>query len=192
MQGSKKAGNLSWRILIFSLWGLAIGTGTLYAMKLDAAPGAAGQAKVTQIQTNTMPLLVLALHSQCPCSLATVDNLAELAAEMPNRLRVLAVITGPNSHDCPVLKALQSVPNVQVKFLSESEILTQYGARTSGQAYLYNQKGQLVFSGGLTSSRGEVNDAAGIDAIRNVLEGKPAIKSTPVFGCALQTPGEEK
>src|SRR5205085_5189699 len=45
-----------------------------------------------------------------------------------------------------------------------------FGARTSGQVFLYDQNGALRFSGGITPSRDHRGNNAGIDAITGFLD----------------------
>ncbi len=56
----------------------------------------------------------------------------------------------------------------------------------SGTALLYSPSGHLLFSGGMTSSRGHEGDSVGREAITSfVLHGTASVARTPVFGCAL-------
>lgn len=51
---------------------------------------------------------------------------------------------------------------------------------------LYGADGRLLFSGGITGSRGHSGDNEGRRAIVSLLTGEGAYKSdTPVFGCSL-------
>jgi hypothetical protein len=65
----------------------------------------------------------------------------------------------------------------------------RFGARTSGQALLYDGSGRLVFSGGMTASRGHEGDNAGRTAIERLVRHERADRSsTLVFGCGLFAP----
>lgn len=51
---------------------------------------------------------------------------------------------------------------------------------------LYDSQGKLLFSGGITSGRGQGGDNAGRAAIVSLLtENEAKQKATPVFGCPL-------
>jgi hypothetical protein len=57
---------------------------------------------------------------------------------------------------------------------------------TSGQAFLYDAWGHLLFSGGITAARGHIGDNMGRRSVASLVSGKPsALTSTPVFGCPL-------
>lgn len=62
----------------------------------------------------------------------------------------------------------------------------RFGAATSGQTMLYDARGRLVFSGGITAGRGHFGDSAGLSSLESILRGEPAeFSRTNVFGCAL-------
>lgn len=67
-----------------------------------------------------------------------------------------------------------------------------FNAATSGQTVLYNTQGQLLFSGGITGSRGHFGDNAGQGAIIAIVNSQiPKLTETAVFGCALFDPPSE-
>jgi hypothetical protein len=62
----------------------------------------------------------------------------------------------------------------------------RFGAVTSGQTFLYDASGALLFSGGITGSRGHAGNNAGRASIVALLNRAPAVSaSTNVFGCSL-------
>jgi len=69
----------------------------------------------------------------------------------------------------------------------------RFGAATSGQVILYDRDGRLLFSGGITASRGHAGDNDGRDAIVSLLGGGRGTRhSSPVFGCSLLEPSSVK
>jgi hypothetical protein len=169
-----------WAVAIFLLMASAM----LWESKAGPGPAKLPGSKAPQPNL----LLVVVLHSQCPCSLATVENLIDLPENIRTHLSIRLVFTGPNPRNSAVADQATELPNVERQFLSEQVALKDYGARTSGQAYLYDRTGALIFEGGLTGSRGSVGESAGDDAIENAVMGRKVIASAPVYGCALQTP----
>jgi hypothetical protein len=62
-----------------------------------------------------------------------------------------------------------------------------FGARSSGEVFLYNPGGDLLFHGGITGSRGHEGDNVGRSQVEAILlHERPTIAKTPVFGCELQ------
>ena len=63
----------------------------------------------------------------------------------------------------------------------------RFGAHVSGQTFLYDAAGRLVFSGGMTIARGHAGDNDGEDALLALITaGHAPVASTPVFGCLLR------
>jgi len=138
--------------------------------------------------------LLLAVHTMCPCSSATLKNILGLSQTERNRLDITIVVTGPgatpNSSAQNVCLA-RSIQGANLVFCSESEAVRIYHARTSGQAFIYALSGKLVFSGGLTESRGTQGDSVGMNALHLAIQGKACPATAPVYGCALETPQEK-
>lgn len=68
----------------------------------------------------------------------------------------------------------------------------RFHAATSGQTLLYDAAGRLLFSGGITGSRGHSGDNAGQTAIVSLVNsGAAELTETSVFGCPLFEPKSE-
>jgi hypothetical protein len=81
-----------------------------------------------------------------------------------------------------------SIPGVHVLVDDGAEAL-RFHAVTSGQTALYDVAGRLLFSGGITASRGHSGDNAGRSAIVSLLNsGEAEQTETAVFGCSLHAP----
>ena len=67
----------------------------------------------------------------------------------------------------------------------------RFGVETSGQTLLYDARGALIFSGGITGSRGHAGENAGAAALAALLtRGAAAQRGADVFGCPLFAAGE--
>ncbi len=65
----------------------------------------------------------------------------------------------------------------------------RFGVKGSGHVLLYQPSGRLVFSGGITPSRGHEGDNPGRAAVISlVLQGRSPVNRTPVYGCPLLEP----
>lgn len=79
-----------------------------------------------------------------------------------------------------------AIPGVNVVEDSAGIEARLFNVATSGQTLLYNTQGQLLFSGGITASRGHFGDNAGEGAIVAIVNAEaPTQTETPVFGCPL-------
>jgi hypothetical protein len=62
----------------------------------------------------------------------------------------------------------------------------RFGGETSGQTFLYDRNGILLFSGGTTGARGHRGDNAGRASLLALLDHQSRYASrTSVFGCSL-------
>jgi hypothetical protein len=80
----------------------------------------------------------------------------------------------------------EAIPGVSVAGDEEGSEAIKFHATTSGYSLLYGQNGRLLFSGGITGSRGHSGDNAGRSAIEPLVTGGVADrKQAFVFGCPL-------
>jgi len=85
-----------------------------------------------------------------------------------------------------LLKRATALPNVTVLRDDEGREAKRFGVETSGQTLLYDANGRLVFSGGITGSRGHAGENAGELALIALLnDGHADRGNANVFGCPL-------
>jgi hypothetical protein len=139
-----------------------------------------------------LPLLVLFLHPQCPCSRATVRELAVLMAHCQKRLEARVIFLDPegmksNWVQSELWYAARAIPGVEVWDDVKGQETELFGVKTSGEARVFDVKGRLRFQGGLTWARGHEGDNDGRKAVEDyILKGMESDRIIPVFGCSLQ------
>lgn len=188
-----------------SLWAIAVAVGAAILIRYEGRPGTA-QAAPTRwpAESRLSPkqpggTLVVFVHPQCPCSRATMAEVEKLAADSVGRLRIETVFVlpegAPKGFEQGALWNLAgAIPGVERRVDLGMAEARRFGAETSGDAILYDERGQIVFEGGLTFSRGHEGDNAGVDAVLNWVLHKSALhvaRRTAVFGCPLQAAGGE-
>jgi hypothetical protein len=135
------------------------------------------------------PALLLFGHPECPCTRASLEELARIVAfGAPVSVRVLffAPDAVPSWKTSPSYQIARKIPGVRVLSDRNGEIGRSLGAHTSGDTLFYDANGRLAFSGGITATRGHVGDNDGVDAIIDILRGySPRVRTAPVFGCAI-------
>jgi hypothetical protein len=131
-------------------------------------------------------------HPNCPCSRASVGELAIIMARSPEKLDAHVFFYFPNHETSAWARtdlwdSARSIPGVHVIEDPGGAFARRFGAFTSGQTLLYNASGRLVFNGGITAARGHSGDNNGRHAILAMLQGGTQEQSvTPVFGCSLR------
>jgi hypothetical protein len=87
-------------------------------------------------------------------------------------------------------RSASALPDVTVVRDDDGVEARRFGVETSGQTLLYDGRGTLIFSGGITGSRGHEGANAGEASLVALLTRGEADRSgTSVFGCPLFTPG---
>jgi hypothetical protein len=136
--------------------------------------------------------LVMFLHPYCPCSRATIEELNGLMAHCNGKITVYALFLKPKGVTdawvhTDLWRSAEAIPGVHAIADDGGLEAQRFGAKTSGQTFLYGLKGNLLFRGGITAARGHSGDNAGRDAIQALLVGGSSRRNvtTPVFGCSL-------
>ena len=135
--------------------------------------------------------LIMLIHPHCPCTRASIGELARLMAQTDGRVTAYALFLKPagSSDDwerTDLWQSAASIPGVSVVVDDDGVEAQRFHAVTSGQTALYDSEGRLLFSGGITGSRGHSGDNAGRSAIVSLLNAGDADRTeTSVFGCPL-------
>jgi hypothetical protein len=166
-------------------------------LKYENTSGAAGVTlghwpSVTQISLDPKhDTLVLFAHPKCPCTRATVEELNRIMTQCNGQLVAHVFFLQPAGFSddwvhSGLWSTASAIPGVAVQADPKGLIGQKFGAETSGYVLLYNPAGQLLFSGGITGSRGHAGDNAGEDTIIALVNGRsPGLTHTSVFGCSL-------
>ena len=141
--------------------------------------------------------LVMLVHPQCPCTRASMGELGAIMAHSQGRLTAFVLFLQPTGFTedwvkTDLWKTAASIPGVNPILDGDGYEARVFHALTSGQTALYDQDGKLIFSGGITASRGHFGDNAGEMAIVALVNSKvPEQTETKVYGCPLFAPNSE-
>jgi hypothetical protein len=179
-----------------SAWLLVVVAGSFWLHRYARTPGEAADAAPSPDDVHAAELpgfrLLVFLHPECPCSRATLAELARLMAQTGDRRRVAVVFVGPRAEGDREASRLEGIagemPGVEIRWDSRGNESRRFGARTSGHVVLLDGRGEVRFRGGITRARGHEGDSPGREAVRAVVRGDThASEPTPVFGCRLTT-----
>jgi len=138
--------------------------------------------------------LIMVLHPHCPCSRASIEELAQIMTRCQGRLSSHVFFVKPIQcavgwERTPLWDRAADIPGVTVSCDEAGAEARRFGAATSGQVLLYQSDGTLVFCGGITGARGHEGDNPGREnVIRFLTQGLGERSWTPVFGCPLFEP----
>jgi hypothetical protein len=188
------------RILATSLlaitWIATVALGLRVLFHYENTPGGVGAAArawpTTQIERVTdRPTLVMVAHPHCSCTKASVDELAKIMARLQGKIAAYVLFVKPNAtgrdwEDTDLRRSAEAIPGVKVVVDPGGQEARRFGAETSGHTFLFGIDGRLLFSGGITASRGHAGANVGESSILALLNKQVPIRTeTLVFGCSL-------
>jgi hypothetical protein len=180
-----------------AVWLGIVLAGTLLMVAYANTPGKTGAPPESwpgssQVRRNPhQATLVMFIHPHCPCSRASIGELALLMAHCHDRVGAHVFFVKPAGMttawtQTDTWQEALRIPGVTVHRDDEGREARRFGAETSGATELFDAEGRLVFDGGITGARGHYGDNTGLDAVQALLFHELAIQTnTPVFGCSL-------
>jgi hypothetical protein len=179
-------------------WGVAVVLGMYGLVRYQMTPAAVASsaparwpAGVSFSHSSERLTLIMTLHPQCPCSRASVHELAEIMSRSEGRLDARILFVEPENApagwlDGALWREAKTIPGVTVSVDKDGQDAAEFGASTSGQVMVYDATGVVRFSGGITDGRGHEGDNAGqLSVLDLVRTGKSPVATTPVYGCSL-------
>lgn len=184
-------------------WSLVTGLGLGLLWKYENAAGTAAAAPANWPSDSSIPpatdraTLIMLAHPHCPCTRASIGELARLMTQAKGRVTAYVIFLKPESSSTDwektdLWQSAASIPGVTAIVDNDGTEARRFHAQTSGQTVLYDVDGRLLFSGGITGSRGHSGDNAGLSAIVSLLNTGDAERTeTFVFGCPLSSKRSE-
>ncbi len=179
-------------------WSAAIAVAFLLLEKYKSTPGEQAASSGTWPTDSALQPergsynFVLALNSRCPCSRATVSELAQLLHGQDANPILHVLVYRPSSfpegwEDSSLLEEVKKIPAARITIDIDAREAERFGIFTSGGLVLFGPRGDRLFQGGITPARGHTGETAAHDAIRARLLGVSSdLYVAPVFGCPLR------
>jgi hypothetical protein len=180
------------------VWLIAVGWAMIKITDYKMTPGQKAVPSLlwpreSKVQRNThQATLVLFIHPHCPCTRATVSELARLMTTLQGKLSTCVLFIQPDPFSEEWVKTdlwteVRRIPGVQTFVDHNGQEAEHFGSYTSGQVFVYAPDGRLMFNGGITPSRGHEGDNLGVRRIISLVRtGHADQAQSAVFGCALQ------
>ena len=189
--------------LLLALWlaaaSLAIGWTIREGAKTDpVASGAKLWPAESRIRIDERKAtLLMFFHPHCSCSRASLRGLAATLERRRIPLNAFLIEVWPEGaaehwRHTDIHELAGSIPNTTLIVDKSGFEARAFDSTTSGDVYIFSASKQLLFHGGITSSRGHEGDSDGECAVAKLLEGSSTEQSnTKVFGCQLTRRGNE-
>jgi hypothetical protein len=143
-------------------------------------------------RSRSVPTLLVFAHPFCSCTGATLEELDKVLARGKSgapapAISILFSRSDPTWKPGDLWKQAARIPGANPVWDEDGQEARIFGARTSGLVFLFDSRGNLLFKGGITSSRGHAGDNYGAERLTAALDSRrPAVGTPPrVFGCAL-------
>jgi hypothetical protein len=182
-----------------AVWLATVASGMAFILDYASAPGAPakppdGWPASRLARAPGRATLVMLAHPHCPCTRASIGELALLMAPLQGQVTAHVLFLRPDGapdgwERTDLWESAAAIPGVTVTTDPDGTEAAGFGALTSGQVVLYGASGGLLFSGGITPARGHAGDNGGRAAIHRLVSGRQgAASASPVFGCSLVPP----
>jgi hypothetical protein len=191
-----------WFAVLAVFWLAAVTAGLWALWAYENRPGAGANAPhdwpahSRLVPAADRATLVFVAHPQCTCTRASIEDLAEVLAHAPKPPKTYVLFLRPARFEegwekTDLWRSASALPNVTVLRDDDGREAKEFGVETSGQTLLYDARRALVFSGGITGSRGHAGDNEGSAALTALLtRGQSNRSGTSVFGCPLFSRGD--
>lgn len=185
---------------LLTAWCLAVALGIGKLQQYENTPGLAAHPEAQWPLRDLLPrpggggTLVLLAHPRCPCTRASLHELARILAHSHRPLTTYVFFYRPKGapagwEKTDLYTQATAIPGVSVRSDEGGASAQRFHATTSGQVLFYDGDRRLQFRGGITGGRGHEGDNAGEQTLTALLAGQEAKQApTLVFGCSLQGP----
>ncbi|HEX2062347.1 MAG TPA: RedB protein [Thermoanaerobaculia bacterium] len=141
--------------------------------------------------------LVMLVHPHCSCSRASVSELRAVLEKAPASVKTSVLVYRPSElapgwEQTEVVRSASRLRRARVMIDRDGREAALFGGFTSGQTFLYDDRGRLRFAGGITSLRGHAGLNRGRTDIIDIAHARAGSGTHPVFGCAIATPNPRK
>ncbi len=177
-------------------WLVIVAAGNYFLHERASEPGEAADAPRTwpAVAFGVAPdklTLVLTAHPKCPCTRASLTELARLMTDAGGHIVAHVLVRRASADEgyageAEMIASAAGVPGVLVHTDPGGKLSERFGAHTSGQALLYSAHGKLLFAGGITPERAHQGDSAGRRRILELVRvGSTDRAESAVYGCSL-------
>ena len=184
------------------VWGIIVLSGLVVLLNYEARPGVdttpppwwPDESQLQQASTGATVLMFA--HPHCPCTRASFNELQQVVSLCSDLAEFQLVAYHPATandewKESALLKKADIVPQISTNWDRDGVEAKRFRVRTSGHVVAYAADGNLLFSGGITASRGHEGANRGRAQLTACLRSDVYLTSRlrspsyPVYGCSL-------
>jgi hypothetical protein len=182
-------------------WLILVSSGSLALIDHSARPGRVLEPSLqwpldsALVHSQERPALLMFAHPRCPCTQASLAELASIVQAYGNRIDIQVVFLCPADgkeswRDTALVREAKRLSAVKVVFDPEAVEARRFRATISGQVLIFDRLGKLLYDGGITAARGHAGENLGKSAVISLIGGTGVANVAapiqfPTFGCAL-------
>jgi hypothetical protein len=186
-----------------TVWVGTVGAAYRAIRRFESTPGRAAVVRKSWPAASALarndgaPTLVMLVHPHCSCSRASMEELQAIVEKSPRSLRTYVVVYRPHGakpgwERTDIYQKAKGLRGTQVVVDDDGREAKRFGAFTSGQTFLYDGRGQLLFEGGVTLLRGHAGLNSGRADVIRLANSHAGRAAHPVFGCSILSRGETR
>lgn len=178
------------RTVLLAAWFILSLAGFAGLSIYELTPGKGSAVQAHLPSTSTRYLATVFVHPLCPCSEATLAELASLLTSCPELSAELYFVKHESLdyqlQESRLWKLASAFPRTKLIVDDSGHRAKALGAATSGQTFISDASGGMVFAGGITGARGHIGANIGSSRVERAVKGNLVKQeSTPVFGCPI-------
>ncbi len=185
------------------VWAATVGAMYHAVRRFETTPGRGATARTMwPVQSRIVPepdrwTLVMLIHPHCSCTRASLEELERIIEMSEPSLQTYVLVYRPADfhsgwEKTETFEAAKHLQRAHVIVDPDGREARLFGGFTSGQTFLYDGKGALRFSGGVTALRGHAGVNRGSMDVVDIVHARTRQGTHPVFGCAIVTTESEQ
>ncbi len=184
-------------ILFICVWAITLIGGVSLLAWYSSKPGDTGSPpreinrELRDSSRDKQHQLIMFIHPKCSCTRSSLRELTKILESSPSQIFCTFYCFTPSDKSIrwtqtDLTETAQSISESKTIFDVDGKWAETFDVKTSGHVLLYDPKGKLQFSGGITVGRGHEGESIARTFITKAVKNKVNHEyRSPVFGCPI-------